>query len=166
MTKGKILLLGTNLGDRWGNLSRCKSKIETEIGAIISSSSVYETAAWGEAEQPAFLNQVVMVDCPQAPMALLRTIKNIETGLGRVRKRKWGERIIDIDILYYDDWQMESEELTIPHPEIKNRRFTLIPLVQISPDFRDPEQGMTVRELLARCQDRLAVNKIENNSRD
>ena len=162
MTKGKILLLGTNLGDRWGNLSSCKLRIEEKIGKITLSSSVYETAAWGKTDQPAFLNQVVIVDSKLSPQALLRTIHSIEKGLGRIRKLKWGERIIDIDILYYDDWRLNMPDLTIPHPEIKNRRFTLVPLVQIAPTFRDPNSGLTVSQLLAKCEDESEVVEAEN----
>ena len=166
MTKGKILLLGTNLGDRWDNLELCKARIAAEIGEIIVKSSVYKTAAWGKTDQPDFLNQVVIVDCSLAPAKLLKAINRIEKALGRVRTQKWGERIIDIDILYYDDRRINLPELTIPHPEIKNRLFTLIPLVQVCPNFRDPDLAVTVSELLAECKDKSEVTKINTIDQD
>ena len=159
MTKGKILLLGTNMSDRWSNLIRCKAAIEEQVGKIKRCSAVYETAAWGKTDQAPFLNQVVVVDTLLAPVNLLKTILNIEHQLGRIRKEKWGARIIDIDILYYDSDIISLPGLTIPHPEIRNRRFTLIPLEEIVPGFIDPMYGLTVQELLKRCEDHSQVSK-------
>ena len=161
MTKGKILLLGTNLSDRWNNLTRCRAAIEEQVGNIKRYSAVYETAAWGKTDQAPFLNQVVIVDTHLSPVNLLKVIHNIEHQLGRIRKEKWGARIIDIDILYYDSDIISLPELTIPHPEIKNRRFTLTPLEEIAPEFIDPSTRFTVQEMLERCKDHSHVSKCQ-----
>ena len=160
MTNGKILLLGTNLGDRWSNLDRCKTAIKEQVGKIERCSAVYETAAWGKINQPAFLNQVIIVDSLLSPVNLLKTIHAIELKLGRVRKEKWGERIIDIDILYYDSEIINLPGLSIPHPEIANRRFTLIPLAEIVPEFIDPHLKLNISDLLKQCTDHSEVKSV------
>ena len=162
MTKGKILLLGTNLGDRWSNLDRCRMAIERNVGRIIQQSSVYETAAWGKTNQPDFLNQVVIIESQLSPALLLKTILQIEHDLGRKRIEKWGARIIDIDILYYNSEVTNLPELTIPHPEIANRMFTLLPLAEVAKDLIDPVSLLTVEEMLDRCSDHTQVSKAQS----
>lgn len=160
MTHTAYLLLGSNLGNRKQILKNAATNIEAKIGSISVYSSIYETLAWGFEEQPAFLNQVIVVTTKLNPHQLLSTINNIETELGRVRHEKWGERLIDIDILYFDNLIVNTENLVIPHPEIANRRFTLIPLVEIAARFTHPILGKTQTELLANCKDELEVKKI------
>ena len=157
MTSGKILLLGTNLGDREKNLEDCRRRLEQRVGKIVRASSVYETAAWGKTDQPAFLNQVIIIETDLAPMDLLQAINAIEKDMGRVRMEKWGERLIDIDILYYDSLVLNEPELLIPHPEIANRRFTLVPLAEVMEDLVDPVLRRPIKELLKSCDDACQV---------
>ncbi len=154
-----FLLLGSNLGDRAKVLAQAQQEISLIIGTVINNSSIYETLAWGVEEQPAFLNQVLLVETKLNPQNLLKAINGIENDLGRVRYKKWGERLIDIDILYFDNEIVNDANLTIPHPEIINRRFTLVPLVEMASDFVHPSLGKTQTELLAECGDKLEVKK-------
>ncbi|MEM9857543.1 MAG: 2-amino-4-hydroxy-6-hydroxymethyldihydropteridine diphosphokinase [Bacteroidota bacterium] len=157
MTSGIFILLGSNLGDKSQNLNSAKKKIEIQIGQILKESSVYETAAWGKQNQPAFLNQVVQLKTLLAPHKLLDELLSIEDAMGRKRIEKWGERLIDLDILYYNDQVIEDENLKIPHPGIPVRRFTLTPLVEIAPDFQHPLSKKTNQQLLEVCTDDLNV---------
>lgn len=155
--KGIYLLLGTNLGDRAINLANAIN-LAAEQGVVIKAvSAIYETAAWGIEEQPGFLNQVLEVETTLSAEELLKTILAIELEMGRVRIQKWGERLIDIDILYYHDQVIDSPELTVPHPEIQSRRFTLVPLVELAAEELHPVLQKTQAELLAVCPDGLEV---------
>ncbi len=154
------LLLGSNLGNREHNLQLANQEIGRLLGPIITASSVYKTAAWGNTNQPEFYNQVVVATTEKSPEEALRAILNIEDQLGRTRTEKWGSRIIDIDILFWDDQVVSTPELTIPHPGIPQRRFTLIPLLEISPDFIHPVLQKSVQELLQECTDTLSVEKV------
>ncbi len=154
-----ILLLGSNLGNRKEILEFASNMLLEQVGKITSSSSIYETLAWGIEDQPAFLNQVVITDTKLAPRELLLLINKIEKELGRVRHQKWGERLIDIDILYYDSLIINTENLVVPHPEIANRRFTLVPLVELVPKFEHPVLSKTQSDLLESCKDELEVKK-------
>lgn len=154
-----FLLIGGNLGNRLQNLEIAKKEIAAKIGQIQKTSSVYETAPWGIAEQPNYLNQVVLVHSTLLPEEVLQTVLNIETTMGRSRKEKYGPRIIDIDILFYNDEIVSLEQLTIPHPEIQNRRFVLIPLAELNAGFIHPLFNISIAELLERCPDSLAVSK-------
>jgi 2-amino-4-hydroxy-6-hydroxymethyldihydropteridine diphosphokinase len=160
MVNRVYLLLGSNLGNRHQLLDAAQKHISEHIGNITQTSGLYETAAWGKTDQPAFINQVVEVDTDISPKELLHIIQDIENQMGRIRYEKWGERIIDIDILYYNDLAMEEENIKIPHPEIGNRKFTLAPLVEIAADYLHPILRKTNRELLAACTDPLAVTKL------
>jgi 2-amino-4-hydroxy-6-hydroxymethyldihydropteridine diphosphokinase len=164
MTDGIYLLLGSNLGDRRVNLKRARYIVEKKIGKIRDSSSIFVTEAWGKRDQPIFLNQVILIKSNLAPLDLLAGLQTIELKLGRIRHETWGERIIDIDILYYNDLVLKLPSLTIPHPEIPNRRFTLAPLAALAPDFIHPVLCKTNAELLDICQDMLAVRIDEQQS--
>lgn len=155
--KSIYILLGTNLGDRAKNLADARNLVMEQGIEIKKTSSIYETAAWGIEEQPGFLNQVLEVITDLTPQKLLKTILATELEMGRVRLQKWGERLIDIDILYYKDEVMNTSELKVPHPEIPNRRFTLVPLAELAADEIDPVSGKTQQELLANCSDDLEV---------
>jgi 2-amino-4-hydroxy-6-hydroxymethyldihydropteridine diphosphokinase len=155
-----FLLLGTNLGDRLENLTRARAAIAKRIGKITRSSSIYQTAPWGAANQPDFFNQVVVAETEIGARDVLHRILDIENELGRIREKKWGSRLIDIDILFYDQQIIQSENLTIPHPGIPSRRFTLIPLVEIDEQFIHPALRKDMRTLLRECADNLSVVKI------
>ncbi|MEZ4946256.1 MAG: 2-amino-4-hydroxy-6-hydroxymethyldihydropteridine diphosphokinase [Cyclobacteriaceae bacterium] len=157
MQKTTYILLGTNLGKRELNLTAARGHIGEKIGTILYSSKIYETAAWGKEDQPDFLNQVIMLKTHIDPHSLLEKLLWIETTLGRQRKIKWGERIIDLDILFYEDEVINDENITIPHPGIPSRRFTLLPLQEIAPQLVHPVLNKTIEELLAECPDKLDV---------
>jgi 2-amino-4-hydroxy-6-hydroxymethyldihydropteridine diphosphokinase len=160
MNNTVYLLLGSKLGDRQQNLMYAKQEISREIGPIITGSAIYKTAAWGNVKQPDFYNQVIQVKCGLNPQELLTKILEIEKGAGRERKERWGARTLDIDILFYEDLIMESESLKIPHPEIQNRKFTLLPLAEIAGEFIHPITKKTISQLLAESRDNLSVEKI------
>ncbi len=153
---GVYLLLGSNLGDKRSNLQMAVEAI-SEYGDVVNKSSVYETAAWGKTDQPGFLNQVIEISCDLEPHELLKRLQQTEVQLGRQRFEKWGERSIDIDILYFNTQVIESKNLCIPHPEIQHRRFTLVPLNEIAPQFIHPVLQQTQVRLLELCSDQLEV---------
>ena len=153
------LSLGSNEGNRIQWLQKAMDLIAARYGAVLTQSSVYETAAWGITAQPDFLNMVTYLETNQAPNELLETILGIETTLGRHRDVKWGPRIIDIDILFFNDEIIERPGLIIPHPYLHERRFTLTPLAEIAPDYVHPKLQKTITALLAECPDKLEVHK-------
>ncbi len=155
------LLIGGNLGDREQKLAAARAQLAIECGQISASSPLYETAAWGLEQQPAFLNQALELKTRLAPGELLRRILKIETALGRVRKEKNGPRIIDIDILLFADQVVDEPDLKIPHPEMANRRFVLTPLAAIAPQLIHPVLKKTISELEELCTDKLEVIKIK-----
>ncbi|OJJ17470.1 2-amino-4-hydroxy-6-hydroxymethyldihydropteridine diphosphokinase [marine bacterium AO1-C] len=154
------LLLGTNLGEKAANLNLAKQLIEKEVGQVLVSSSIYETMPWGIEDQPIFYNQVLKVESNLEMISLLKTTQSIEQVMGRKKYRHWGERLIDIDILYIDDLVYNSEDLNVPHLQIPNRRFTLVPLVEIAPDFIHPVSALSQTQLLTECPDKLEVKKV------
>ncbi len=154
------LLIGGNEGDRRLQLATARERIAAAGGRILLASSLYETAAWGKTDQADFLNQALEVSTIQEAPAWLLTLLNIEEKMGRTRKEKYGARIIDIDILFFNNSIIRDERLTIPHPEIQYRRFALAPLEEIAPLLIHPVLGRTIRELLAECTDPLAIKKI------
>lgn len=155
-----FLLLGTNIGDRNRNLLVAKELLEITVGKILKRSSTYETAAWGQPDQTSFLNEVVEIATRQNPNDLLTALLSIEEQMGRVRKEKWGPRLIDIDLLFYGDIVIESESLRVPHPQLHKRRFTLVPLAEIAADLIHPVSHKSIRRLLDECQDQLPVHKV------
>lgn len=161
MNNAVFLLLGTNLGSRRDNLNAAVRAIENGIGKIVRDSSVYETAAWGKIDQPSFFNQVLQIETALPSTTLMTTLLALETSLGRERHERWGERIIDIDMLYYGHEVISSQRLTLPHPQLQNRRFTLVPLCEVAPDFMHPVFQKTNRELLDICPDQLAVSIVQ-----
>ena len=142
------LALGSNLGDRRGNLAAALQRLR-EITEITTVSSVYETEPVGYAEQPRFLNMVLRGQTTLAPQELLRAVKQIEKALGRQATFRNGPRPIDIDIIFYDDAHIEQDDLTIPHPRMAERAFVLVPLAEIAPERIDPLSGKSARQLLA-----------------
>jgi len=146
----KIFLgLGSNLGNKKANLDRAITTINRHYDIkVVATSSVIETEPWGMTEQPEFLNMAIEIETELNPKSLLNEIMRIEDDLGRVRDIKWGPRIIDIDILFYDTLILNVDELNIPHPYLSERDFVLKPLNEIASDFVHPVSGMTVKELL------------------
>lgn len=154
------LLLGSNMGNSHEQLLHAQKTIEDNIGEIMFSSSLYSTAAWGNTNQADFLNQVLIVDTSLTAFKLLKSALAIEKKMGRLRTIKNAPRIIDIDILFFNSDIIETKNLTIPHPEIQNRRFVLTPLAELSSDFVHPILKKTINELLIACKDGLNVQKI------
>jgi 2-amino-4-hydroxy-6-hydroxymethyldihydropteridine diphosphokinase len=156
-----FLLLGTNQGDRKKNLTVARNAIEVSVGVIVKASSIYQTAAWGKTDQPDFLNQALEVETDAPAEKVLAEILSIEKTMGRQREEKWGERIMDIDILLYESQILDSPQLMIPHPELPNRRFALEPLAEIAGDVTHPELKLKIREMLEKCLDPLEVHRID-----
>jgi 2-amino-4-hydroxy-6-hydroxymethyldihydropteridine diphosphokinase len=154
------LLIGGNLGNREDNLQKATSLIIEQCGALTGCSSIYETAAWGIADQPSFLNQALEISTSLNARQLLRKILKIEKEMGRIRKEKLGPRIIDIDILLFENEIHDLRFLKIPHPEMQNRRFVLTPLAEIDPELMHPVLKKTIAQLLEECPDNLEVKKI------
>ena len=154
------LLIGGNQGDRAGRLATAREYIASAGGRIRRASVLYETAAWGKTDQPDFLNQALEVATGQEATAWLSTLLGIEEKMGRRREVKYGPRIIDIDILFFNNSIIHLPQLTIPHPEIQNRRFALAPLEEIAPSLTHPVLHKTIHELLAECTDPLAVKQL------
>lgn len=152
-----FLLLGSNLEDPGKQLRIARELIAHKVGPLIQSSSIYWSAPWGNEDQPAFLNQVIQLSVAYPADDLLHRLLSIEQEMGRERLTKWGSRIIDIDILYYGQEIITKTHLKIPHPEIANRRFVLVPLEEIAPDFKHPVLNVTTSVLLERCEDKLKV---------
>lgn len=146
----KIFLgLGSNLGNKKANLDRAITTINRHYDIkVVATSSIIETEPWGMTEQLEFLNMAIEIETELNPKSLLNEIMRIEDDLGRVRDIKWGPRIIDIDILFYDTLILNVDELNIPHPYLSERDFVLKPLNEIASDFVHPVSGMTVKELL------------------
>jgi len=149
MKRIKIYLgLGSNLGDRLAYLEDGCQVIEAKAGRIVSRSTIYETLAYGNTNQPNFLNQVIEIESDHSPEFLLHTLKQIENGFDRVRKEHWGPRTFDIDILFYGNEIIEHSNLIIPHPDIVNRLFVLIPMNEIAPNFIHPSEDQSIEQLL------------------
>ena len=152
---GIYLLLGSNLADRLSNLRTAANLLQQEGVKILNESSVYETEPWGTSNQPWFLNVVLQVETLLSENELLGVCLKVEQEMGRVRDKKWGARLIDIDILYFNDSILKTENLAIPHPGIEERRFTLMPLCEIAPEETHPVLNQSQVILLSKCQDRL-----------
>jgi 2-amino-4-hydroxy-6-hydroxymethyldihydropteridine diphosphokinase len=148
--------LGTNLGDRKQNISKAIEAISLKM-SIFKQSSLYETTAWGYTNQPDFLNKVIQVETNMSPLRLLNFLKKTEVELGRVENFRYGPRLIDIDILFYDDLINTTSCLQIPHPRIPERAFVLVPLNEIAPGYVHPVLKKTIAELLAELPNKTGV---------
>lgn len=152
------LLLGANLGTPVLQLLHARQHIETSIGKITKASHLYETEAWGLVDQPTFVNQVILVETALSATETLEKTQYIENQLGRIRAEKWGARLIDIDILYYNAEIIKDDNLLVPHPLLQERNFVLIPLNEIAPQFVHPILGITNESLLHKSSDTAIVN--------
>ena len=153
------LLLGSNLGNSKAKLSEALLRIEKKIGLILRRSRLYSTAAWGNRAQPDFLNQVAIISTTLTAKETMQKILQIEKKMGRVRSEKNAPRVIDIDILFFNKEIINEPGLIVPHPQLQNRRFVLVPLNELSPGFKHPLEKETIHQLLRVCPDRLAVKK-------
>ena len=142
------LALGTNLGNRTDNLHAAIESLPPSV-VVQQTSPIYETQPWGVTDQPAFLNMVLQGETHLFPQELLAYLKDLETKLGRTPTIRWGPRLIDMDILFYDDLVLRVPGLTIPHPHLHERSFVLVPLVDLAPDLVHPVLGSSIRALLA-----------------
>ena len=156
------LLTGGNMGNRQAMLEQAKNRIQKEIGVISACSEIYETAAWGKADQPSFLNQALEITALLSAREVLSGVLSIEAKMGRFRQAKFGPRIIDIDILLYNNAIINEPGLIIPHARLAGRRFALTPLAEIAPDYVHPILKETIGTLLLNCKDELPVKKLEN----
>jgi 2-amino-4-hydroxy-6-hydroxymethyldihydropteridine diphosphokinase len=157
---GIYIIIGGNLGDRLALIEDCKHKIEKEIGIISRSSSIYESASWGETDNPNYLNQVLYIESNFSAKEVLEKALEIEKELGRTRDKKWESRLIDIDILFFNEEIIDEKNLKIPHPHLQNRKFVLVPLNEIANKFIHPVFKKSVSYLLSICQDKLKVTVI------
>lgn len=153
------LLLGSNMGNSQQQLTEAIKHINKEIGDVIRRSSLYATAAWGNTDQPDFLNQVIVAETEMNAEDTIRQILSIEKKMGRVRTVKNAPRVIDIDILFFNRDIIQSPNLIVPHPEIQNRRFVLVPLNELSPLLQHPVLHKNMHQLLLSCKDTLDVKK-------
>lgn len=152
------LLLGSNLGDRPARLAQAHRDLAATVGPVVAASAFYETAAWGLADQPAFLNQVLAVETALTPASLLAACQAAEQQQGRTRHVHWGARTLDVDILLIGNEVIAMPTLTVPHPLLPARRFALAPLAELAPQLRHPQRPQTIAELLAACADPLPVH--------
>ena len=148
-----FLQLGSNLGDRELLLKDAITAIKNRVGNIIKFSKVYESVPWRVEGQENYLNQILKVKTSLSADKVLSIVLDVEKQLGRVRIEKWGERLIDIDIIFYNDSIIETPELCVPHKHLHERMFVLTPLHNIAPEMVHPKYNKTIEELLNRCKD-------------
>lgn len=152
--------LGSNLGDREANLEAAVGALSSEAGVrVLRQSGVYETEPVGVVDQGWFFNAVVEIESALGPPELLAALKRIEARLGRRPGRRWGERLIDLDLLLYDDLVVGEPDLTIPHPELWRRLFVLLPLAEVARDLRAPD-GRTVQEAIAGLEGSQGIRRL------
>ena len=147
-----LLGLGSNQGDRVTNLRAAIRRLPPSV-TVERVSALYETAPWGVTDQSVFLNAALLGETSLSPVELLYHVKQIEQYVGRRPGERWGPRILDIDILYYDDILLDTPDLQVPHPRIAERAFALCPLADLAPDLADPRSGKSVRDMLASVGD-------------
>lgn len=157
MANTVYLLLGSNEGNRLEWFEKATLLLQDARCRIISQSAIYETAAWGLEDQPDFLNMALCVETSLNPQGLLALTQNIEALLGRQRTVRWGQRTLDIDILLFNQDIIDTPQLKVPHPQLQNRRFALIPLADIAPAYIHPVFNKSIATLLLECPDNLEV---------
>ena len=141
------------MGEREEYLQNASELLAAEVGVIQKESKIYESVPWGVENQNNYLNQVLEIKSEFSAEEVLERVLQIEDNIGRIRNEKWGERIIDIDILFFNDLIVEKDGICIPHIHLHNRRFVLIPLNEVAPSFIHPKYNKTIEELLSECKD-------------
>lgn len=155
------IAIGSNLGDRIGNVMEAVRLVADGVkAALVSMSSLYETEPWGVKEQGPFVNAAMVVETPLAPSELLAHLKSIEAAMGREKTARWGPRVIDLDIIFIEDMAIDEDGLRVPHPGAHERAFVMVPLAEIAPDFVHPATGRTLAET-AGGLDKSGVRKME-----
>ncbi len=154
-----VLHLGSNMGNRIDYLNKALKLLELEFGKALKISNIYETKAWGNNNQPDFLNQAAIYETDILPQTILKTNKKLETEIGRKPRENWHEREIDIDIIFYGNKSIKDQNLEIPHAQMHNRKFVLVPLNEICSEYIHPLLNKTVAELVMQCTDNLNVEK-------
>jgi 2-amino-4-hydroxy-6-hydroxymethyldihydropteridine diphosphokinase len=157
------LLLGSNLGDRPARLAQARLDLAATAGHLVATSALYETAAWGLEDQPAFLNQVLALETELDATSLLAACQATEQQQGRERLVRWAARTLDVDILLFGQEIIATPTLTVPHPALPARRFALVPLAELAPHLVHPQLHCTIAELLAACPDPLPVVQVPSN---
>lgn len=160
MSTRAYLLLGSNLGDRVARLAQARRDLAATAGRLVAASALYETAAWGVEDQPAFLNQALVIDTELDAPALLAACLATEQQQGRERLVRWAARTLDVDILLFGQEIVATPSLTVPHPALPGRRFALVPLAEVAPQLVHPQLHRTIGQLLADCPDPLAVTRV------
>lgn len=157
-----VILLGANLGDKQAMFAQVEEMLSQHVGSIVQKSSYYQSGAWGFESNDLFLNQIIVVQTEFSAHDTLLRCQAIESKCGRTRSKIAGyeSRLIDIDILYFNNDIVESDDLTIPHPLIQQRRFALVPLVEVLPEYIHPILMKSNAQLLAECPDKGFVDKL------
>lgn len=160
--KTALLLLGTNIGNRLQNINSAIELINSSVGKVLGKSSIYETEPWGFSSEQLFYNMALTVETPLCPEELILKLGAIEKEIGRTRSHNivYENRIIDIDILSFEDILINTTELEIPHPRMHLRRFTLLPIQELLPKWIHPAINKNIAELLMDCKDKCIVTKI------
>lgn len=156
------LILGGNIGNRMENILAAQNLISENMGKIISLSSIYESISWGYVDSKKYLNRVLIIETELNPLEILKSALLIEKKLGRVRydKTRYSARTMDIDILFFNDKIINNDDLIIPHPQIQNRKFVLVPLVELMGNYVHPLLNRTIEDLLLECKDNGTICKV------
>jgi 2-amino-4-hydroxy-6-hydroxymethyldihydropteridine diphosphokinase len=158
-----ILSLGSNLGNRLNNITFALKYINEKIGKILSISSIYETEPVGFQSNDNFYNLCVLVETALSPLDILMTTQNIEMEAGRMKKSNnnvYQSRVLDIDIILMDEIEVNTDNLTIPHPQLSKRKFVLVPLSEICPKFKIAKTNKTIAQMLHECEDNTSINRV------
>ena len=158
------IITGSNIGNAAHNLLLAKQAIIIQCGEVILQSHLYQTAAWGNTLQPDYVNQVLVVKTMLTPQQLLATVLGIEQQMGRVRTTLYAARIIDIDILFYNNQIINEPNLVVPHAQLQHRQFVLTPLTEIVPNKIHPVLHLPIKTLQKNCMDLLLVTKLETEN--
>lgn len=160
-----ILHLGSNIGLRNQHLQQARALLEQKLGPARKVSAVYETGAWGLLDQRDFLNQALCFRTQFSPEQVLDIALTVENQMGRSRIQKWAERIIDIDVIFYENQVVNTDQLQLPHPWMQDRRFVLVPVAEIAAHWKHPLLGKKVKKLLEICPDRGWVRRVSGPPR-